>query len=76
MTCTALLGLLPVLLGPELASKGLLEALLNEIKTLDGDMKAFKLIDRPPYDGYVPMRRVIKSEGGDKTVKPSGPPTV
>lgn len=34
MTRTALLDRLPALLGPELASKGLLEALLNEIKTL------------------------------------------
>ena len=34
-------------------------------------MKAFKLLDRPLYDGYVQMRKIISSGGGGSDVKPT-----
>jgi hypothetical protein len=52
------------------ALEDLLDDLLAEIRTLDEDMKAFKLLDRPLYDGYVQMRKIINSGGGE--AKPTG----
>jgi hypothetical protein len=46
------------------ALEDLLEDLMDEVRTLDEDMKAFKLLDRPLYDGYVQMRKIIDSGGG------------
>ncbi|WP_156176199.1 hypothetical protein [Hymenobacter terrenus] len=38
---------------------------MDELRALDEDMKAFKLIDRPLYDEYVQMRKIINSGGGN-----------
>ncbi|MDO7873800.1 hypothetical protein Q5H93_03580 [Hymenobacter sp. ASUV-10] len=46
------------------ALEDLLGELMDELRELDEDMKAFKLIDRPIYDGYVQMRKIIDSGGG------------
>lgn len=46
------------------ALEDLLDELMDELRELDEDMKAFKLIDRPIYDGYVQMRKIIDSGGG------------
>ncbi|MBF9221992.1 hypothetical protein [Hymenobacter ruricola] len=46
------------------ALEDLLADLMEEVRTLDEDMKAFKLIDRPLYDGYVQMRMILDSGGG------------
>lgn len=48
------------------ALEDLLRELMDELRELDEDMKAFKLIDRPMYDGYVQMRKIIDSGGGGK----------
>ncbi len=48
------------------ALEDLLDDLMVEVRALDEDMKAFKLIDRPIYDGYVQMRKIINSGGGGK----------
>ncbi len=42
----------------------LLADLMDELRTLDEDMKAFKLFDRPLYDGYTQARKIINSGGG------------
>ena len=39
-------------------------ATLIDVRTLDEDMKAFKLLDRPLYDNYVQVRKIISSGGG------------
>ncbi len=41
------------------ALENLLATLINEVRTLDEDMKAFKLLDRPLYDNYVQVRKII-----------------
>jgi hypothetical protein len=51
------------------ALEDLLVELMDEVRTLDEDMKAFKLIDRPIYDGYVQMRKIISSGGGEAKPK-------
>ncbi|MBD2724568.1 hypothetical protein [Hymenobacter armeniacus] len=56
------------LLGAALAD--LLADLMDELRTLDEDMKAFKLLDRPLYDGYTQARKIINSGGSGKE-KPS-----
>lgn len=48
------------------ALEDLVNELMDEVRTLDEDMKAFKLIDRPLYDGYVQTRKIINSGGGGK----------
>jgi len=48
------------------ALEDLLRELMDELSELDEDMKAFKLIDQPIYDGYVQMRKIIGSGGGGK----------
>lgn len=48
------------------ALEDLLRELMEELRELDEDMKAFKLIDRPIYDGYMQMRKIIDSGGGGK----------
>ncbi len=42
-------------------------ATLIDVRTLDEDMKAFKLLDRPLYDNYVQVRKIISSGGGSGT---------
>ncbi|GAB3732382.1 hypothetical protein GCM10027594_14240 [Hymenobacter agri] len=42
----------------------LLADLMDELRTLDEDMKAFKLLERPLYDGYTQARKIINSGGG------------
>lgn len=46
------------------ALEDLVDDLMDEVRTLDEDMKAFKLLNRPLYDGYVQMRKIIDSGGG------------
>lgn len=46
--------------------------LMDEVRTLDEDMKAFKLLDRPIYGGYMQMRKIISS-GGDGAAKAGKP---
>ena len=54
------------------ALEDLLVELLDEVRTLDEDMKAFKLLDRGLYDGYAQMRKIISSGGGKaKEEKPA-----
>ena len=56
------------------ALEDLVSELMEEVRALDEDMKAFKLIDRPIYDGYVQMRKIISSGGGGGgDVKPGKP---
>ena len=52
------------------ALEDLVSELMDEVRALDEDMKAFKLIDRPIYDGYVQMRKIISSGGGSSKGKP------
>ncbi|GAB3583252.1 hypothetical protein [Hymenobacter daeguensis] len=52
------------------ALEDLLADLMDELRTLDEDLKAFKLLDRPLYDGYTQARKIINSGGGGKE-KPS-----
>ncbi|MBC7448946.1 MAG: hypothetical protein H7330_12895 [Hymenobacteraceae bacterium] len=42
----------------------LVDGLMDELRRLDQEMKAFKLLNRPLYDGYVQMRKIINSGGG------------
>ena len=53
------------------ALEDLVAELMDEVRALDEDMKAFKLIDRPIYDGYVQMRKIISSGGGSGAAKPA-----
>ena len=46
------------------ALEDLVDDLMDEVRTLDEDMKAFKLLDRPLFDGYEQMRKIIDSGGG------------
>lgn len=46
------------------ALEDLLSNLIDELQTLDEDMKAFKLLNRPLYAGYTQARKVINSGGG------------
>ena len=48
------------------ALEDLLAELMDEVRALDEDRKALKLIDRPLYDGYAQMRRIISPGGGKK----------
>lgn len=46
------------------ALEDLVTHLMDEMRELDDDMKAFKLLDRPLYDGYLQARKIIDSGGG------------
>ncbi len=46
------------------ALEDLVGELMDEVRALDEDMKAFKLLNRPLYDGYVQARKIIDSGGG------------
>ncbi len=46
------------------ALEDLVDELMVAVRALDEDMKAFKLIDRPLYDGYAQMRKIVSSGGG------------
>ena len=56
------------------ALEDLVNHLMDEVRTLDEDMKAFKLLDRPLYDGYQQMRKIISSGGGSSKGKPGVAP--
>ena len=52
--------------------ESLVDGLMDELRRLDQEMKAFKLLNRPLYDGYVQMRKIINSGGGGgKDEKPA-----
>lgn len=42
----------------------LVSELMGEVRALDADMKAFKLLDRELYDGYAQMRTIVSSGAG------------
>ncbi|GAB3825772.1 hypothetical protein GCM10028821_07110 [Hymenobacter jeollabukensis] len=46
------------------ALEDLLTALLVEVRQLDEDMKAFKLLNRALFDGYQQARKLVSSGGG------------
>ncbi|OON70015.1 hypothetical protein [Hymenobacter sp. CRA2] len=54
------------------ALEGLLDALMDEVRHLDADMKAFKLLNRVLFDGYRPARKLVTtgSKGGKVAAKP------
>lgn len=37
---------------------------MDELHALDEDLKAFKLLDCPPYNGYPQARQLLNSGGG------------
>ncbi|TYZ08127.1 hypothetical protein FY528_13880 [Hymenobacter lutimineralis] len=53
------------------ALEDLLSALMDEVRQLDADMKAFKLLNRPLYEGYVQARKLVTTggKGGSEEVK-------
>lgn len=51
----------------------LLADMMDELRDLDEAMKAFKLINRPIYDGYVQMRKIINTGGGKKADEGDAP---
>jgi hypothetical protein len=53
------------------ALEDLVDDLMVQVRTLDEDMQAFKLLDRPLYDGYLQMRKIINSGGGSSKEKPA-----
>ncbi|HEX8659379.1 MAG TPA: hypothetical protein VF690_17705 [Hymenobacter sp.] len=54
------------------ALEDLVSELMVEVRTLDEDIKAFKLLDRELFDGYAQMRMIISS--GGKKAKPVAAP--
>ena len=46
------------------ALKDLVNHLMDELHTLDEDLKAFWLLDQRIYDGHVQMRKSINLGGG------------
>lgn len=55
------------------ALEDLLGDLMDELRELDEDMKAFKLLNRPLFDGYTQARKVLNSGGGSSKSKPAAP---
>lgn len=53
------------------ALEDLLATLRDEVRALDEDMKAFKLLNRPLFDGYIQVRKIISS--GGNTSAPATP---
>ena len=51
------------------ALENLVAHLMDEVRALDENMKAFKLLGRPLYDGYLQMRKIISSGGGSGAAK-------
>ena len=51
------------------ALEDLVDDLMDEVRTLDEDMSAFKLLNRPLFDGYAQMRKIISSGGGGGAAK-------
>ncbi|MBO2010353.1 hypothetical protein [Hymenobacter negativus] len=45
--------------------------LMDELRELDEDMKAFKLLNRELYAGYLQARKIINSGGGSSKEKPA-----
>ncbi|SHJ49927.1 hypothetical protein SAMN02745146_3260 [Hymenobacter daecheongensis DSM 21074] len=45
------------------ALEELLDALMDEVRQLDADMKAFKLLDRELYNGYTQARKLVTTGG-------------
>lgn len=58
------------------ALRDLVDDLMVEVRALDENMKAFRLLDRPLCDWYVQMRKIINSGvgGGGAKVKPGVTP--
>ena len=53
------------------ALEDLVDELMVEVRTLDEDMQAFKLLDRKLYTGYTQARKIINSGGGGGKEKPA-----
>ena len=49
------------------ALEELVAALLDEVRQLDADMKAFKLLNRPLYDGYTQARKLVSTGSRGRT---------
>ncbi|SHK46141.1 hypothetical protein [Hymenobacter psychrotolerans] len=45
------------------ALEELVDALMDEVRQLDADMKAFKLLDRSLYNGYTQARKLVTTGG-------------
>lgn len=45
------------------ALEELVDALMDEVRQLDADMKAFKLLDRELYNGYTQARKLVTTGG-------------
>ena len=56
------------------ALEDLVSDLMDEVRTLDEDMKAFKLLDRELYAGYSQARKIVSSGGGSGKEKPAVAP--
>ena len=56
------------------AMEDLLADLMDELHALSEDLKAFKLLDCPLYDGYPQARNIINSGGGSGKEKPGVTP--
>jgi len=52
------------------APEDLLATLMDEVRALDEDIKAFKLLNRPLFDGYIQVRKIISS-GGESSAAPA-----
>jgi len=51
------------------ALEDLLGELMEEVRQLDADMKAFKLLNRPLFDGYEQARQLVTTGGKGKSEK-------
>lgn len=51
------------------ALEDLLATLRGEVRALDENMKVFRLLNRPLFDGYIQVRRIISSGGGGGAAK-------
>ncbi|GAB3859039.1 hypothetical protein GCM10028822_34970 [Hymenobacter terrigena] len=45
--------------------------LMDELRELDEDLKALKLLNRPLFDGYTQARKVLNYGGGSSKEKPA-----
>ncbi|MCR5889738.1 hypothetical protein LRS06_18575 [Hymenobacter sp. J193] len=53
------------------ALEDLVDDLMDEVRQLDADMKAFKLLNRPLYNGYQQARKLVDT--GGKSSSPEQP---
>jgi len=56
------------------AMEDLLPDLMDELHALDEALKAFKPLNRPPYNGYPQTRKRLNPGGGGGKEKPAAVP--